>query len=111
MTSTTVSELNQEDFDREILQSDRPVLVDFWADWCQPCHVLAPTIDELAEEYGGQIKVAKLDVDANQEIASRLGISSIPTVILFRDGQIANKFVGVTPKQAFVEALEAVAML
>ena len=109
MASTNVLHLTDQDFDHEVLESDGPILVDFWADWCQPCHIVAPTIDELADDYVGRVKVAKLDVDANQGVAGRLGIRSIPTILLFKDGRIVNRFVGVTSKRAFAEALDAIA--
>ena len=99
-------EFTQDNFESEVLQSTEPVLVDFWADWCQPCHVLAPTIDELARDYAGRVKVGKVDTEANRELSLRFGISSIPTVILFKGGEIIRKFVGVRPKQEFVDELE-----
>ena len=99
-------EFTQDNFESEVLQSTEPVLVDFWADWCQPCHVLAPTIDELARDYAGRVKVGKVDTEANRELSLRFDISSIPTVILFKDGEIVRKFVGVRPKQDFVDELE-----
>ncbi len=93
-------------FETEVLQSDQPVLVDFWAEWCMPCRNLAPTIDELASEYSGKVKVGKLDTDANQETAVKYGVQSIPTIIVFRGGEIAKKFVGLTPKKNFAAALD-----
>jgi thioredoxin 1 len=107
MASDTVSEFTDSNFDAEVLQSDKPVLVDFWAEWCMPCRMLAPTIDELAEQYKGKVKVGKVDTDANREVSMKLGISAIPTIILFNNGEVVKKFVGVTPKQEFVTALDA----
>ncbi len=98
--------VTDENFDREVLQSDLPVLVDFWADWCGPCKVLGPTINELASEYRGKAKVAKLDVDSNT-IAGRFGIRSIPTVLLFEDGKVNRSYVGVQPKQQYQAGLDA----
>ena len=96
--------LNENNFDDEVLKSDKPVLVDFWATWCGPCRMLAPTIAKIAEEQEGKVKVCKLDVDEAQEIAIRYGISSIPTLMAFVDGEIRGRLVGVQPKGA-IEAL------
>jgi len=95
------SEFTDSNFDSEVIQSDQPVLVDFWAEWCMPCKMLAPTIDQLATQYEGKIKVGKVDTDANRETAMKFSISAVPTVILFQNGQVVRKFVGVTPKQEF----------
>jgi len=84
-------------FDAEVLQSDQPVLVDFWATWCGPCRVIAPTIEEIANEYEGRAKVVKLDVDNNPQAATRYGIRSIPTVLLFKDGRVVDQIVGSAP--------------
>jgi len=84
-------------FRKEVLKSKQPVLVDFWAQWCGPCHQIAPYIEQLAKEYGGKVKVAKLDVDANQVIARRYGIQSIPTMIIFEGGQPAQRITGANP--------------
>lgn len=97
-----VFELNAENFDREVLTSDRPVLVDFWADWCGPCRMLAPTIHEIAEEQS-DIKVCKVNVDEAEELAMRFGVMSIPTLIAFRDGKPIGQSVGVRPKQAILD--------
>lgn len=83
------------------------VLVDFWAPWCTPCKIIAPTVSELAEEYAGKIKVGKLNVDENQQVAGKLGIRSIPTLILFQDGKPVEQFVGVKPKSAFQKAINS----
>ncbi len=107
MASQTVVEFTDANFDSEVLQSDVPVLVDFWAEWCQPCRMLAPTIDQLADEYEGKAKIGKLDTDANREVAVKFGISAIPTVILFKGGEVEKKFVGLTPKDQFKQAIDS----
>lgn len=94
MASEHVREFTDQNFDDEVLKSDKPVLVDFWADWCVPCRMLAPTIEKLAGEYAGRVKVGKLDTDSNREASMKFGISAIPTVILFHNGQVKQKFVG-----------------
>jgi thioredoxin 1 len=90
-----------------VLQSSEPVLVDFWAEWCMPCRALAPTIEKLAKDYFGKIKVGKLDTDANRTVPLKYQISAIPTVILFKDGQVAQKFVGLRQERDFRQALDA----
>ena len=110
MASANVREFTDSNFESEVLNSEVPVLVDFWAEWCMPCRMLAPTIEKLADSYAGKVKVGKLDTDANREVAMKYGISAIPTVILFRNGQIAQKFVGMRPERDFKEALDSVAV-
>lgn len=95
--------LTESNFESEVLKSDKPVLVDFWADWCGPCKMLAPTIEQIADENEGTIKVGKVNVDDEAELAQRYGIVSIPTVILFKNGEESKKSVGFVPK----ETLEA----
>jgi thioredoxin 1 len=106
MASRTVVEFTDSNFQSEVLDSDVPVLVDFWAEWCMPCRMLAPTIDELAEEFDGRAKVGKLDTDSNRDVSIRFGITAIPTVILFQNGQVTKKFVGLTNKNDLRAALE-----
>ncbi len=98
--------VNDENFDKEVLQSDIPVLVDFWAEWCGPCKVVGPTIEALASDYKGKIKVAKLDIDSSPEAAGRFGVRSIPTLIMFKDGQAQQAAVGVKPKGLLAELIE-----
>ena len=107
MAAENVMELTDENFENEVLKSDKPVLVDFWADWCMPCKMLGPTIEKLAKDYAGKVKVGKVDTDANRDVSMRFGISAIPTVILFKDGKIAQKFVGLRKEQEFKEVLDA----
>ena len=96
--------LSESNFEKEVLQSEIPVLVDFWATWCGPCRMLAPTIAKIAEEQAGKVKVCKLDVDEEPEIAARYGIASIPTLMVFRSGVVVKASVGVQPKAA-IEAM------
>ncbi|MBR4472274.1 MAG: thioredoxin [Oscillospiraceae bacterium] len=92
--------LNTGNFETEVLKSELPVLVDFWATWCGPCRMLAPTISKIAEEYEGRVKVCKLDVDEEPAIAQKYGISSIPTLMVFKNGSVVQSTVGVVPKAA-----------
>jgi thioredoxin 1 len=105
--SKNVVEFNDSNFETEVLQSEQPVLVDFWAEWCMPCRMLAPTIDKIAEAYVGKVKVGKLDTDSNREVAMKYQISAIPTVILFKNGQVAQKFVGLKQEKEFKEAIDS----
>jgi thioredoxin 1 len=109
MAGPNTQTFEDDNFEQEVLQSDVPVLVDFWAEWCAPCKALAPVIDELADEYAGRVKVGKIDTDSNQQAAASYGISAIPTVILFQGGEIKEKFVGLRTKKDFQAALDQVA--
>ncbi len=95
-------------FEEEVVKSNLPVLVDFWASWCAPCRMIAPVVEELAKEYDGKLKVAKVDVDANQDIAGALGIMSIPTLLIFNGGKVADQLVGAVPKSMLVDKIERV---
>ena len=110
MNQTAAQPLTVEDanFGKQVLQSDKPVLVDFWAEWCGPCRALGPVIESLASDYDGRVRVAKVDVDANQQIAQQLGIRSIPTVILFDKGEIVESFIGVRPKTDYTSSLDRI---
>ena len=99
--------ITDDSFDAEVLQSDIPVLVDFWAPWCGPCRMLAPTIDEIAEEYDGKAKVGKLDTDASPQVATKLGVQSIPTLMVFKGGEVVERLVGVLPKEQITPKLDA----
>ena len=94
-------------FDQIVLQAETPVLVDFWAAWCAPCQMVAPIVDELAEEYSGRINFAKVDVDQNPKIATRYGIMSIPTLLIFKKGQPVSHIVGYRPKEELKQSLDA----
>lgn len=107
MAGENTLEITDQNFEDEVLKSDQPVLVDFWAEWCMPCRMLAPTIDKLAKDYAGRVKVGKLDTDANRDTAMKYGISAIPTVILFKNGEVAEKFVGLKSEKDFKDALDA----
>ncbi len=108
MASDAVVTLTDSTFEEEVLKSDVPVLVDFWASWCGPCLRIAPIIEELATELAGKVKVGKVDVDENQQSAINYGVQSIPTLILFKDGKIAERIVGAVPKRALQEAIRKV---
>jgi thioredoxin 1 len=109
MASANVMEFTTENWEKEVLQSDRPVLVDFWAPWCGPCRALAPTIDKLAEQYSGRLKVGKLNTDDNQDTAVRYGISGIPQVLLFRGGdEPRERVVGLTSEKELAKVIDRV---
>ncbi len=100
-------EFTDANFEQEVLKSDIPVLVDFWAVWCGPCKMIAPFVEELAGEYEGKAKIGKVDVDNNPNISMTYGIRSIPTLLIFRDGKIVDQIIGAIPKQAMAQKLDA----
>jgi len=100
--------LTQSNWEEEVLNSDIPVLVDFWAPWCGPCRMVAPVVSEIAEEYKGKLKVGKLNTDEEPEIAVRYGIMSIPTLMIFKNGEVVDQIIGAVPKEYLVEKLKQV---
>ncbi len=98
-------EFNDQNFDSEVLQSEAPVLVDFWAPWCGPCRMIAPLVEELAGEFLGSVKIGKVNVDDSPNTAATYGISSIPTIMIFKGGEVVDRFMGVQPKTRLVDAL------
>ena len=109
MAGPDTLEFTDANFEAEVLESDVPVLVDFWAEWCGPCKDLGPVIDELATEYQGRIKIGKLDTDANLHVSTQYGVSAIPTMILFQGGEIKEKIVGLRSKQDLASTLDSAA--
>lgn len=107
MAGANTLEFDDNNFGEHVLEADQPVLVDFWAEWCQPCKMLAATIDEVADTYEGKAKIGKLDIDTNKEVAMKFNISAIPTVLIFKGGEVAKQFVGLTRKEDIVEAMDA----
>jgi thioredoxin 1 len=98
-------EVNDSNFDEVVLKSDKPVMVDFWAEWCGPCRMIAPAVEEISKEFAGKAVVAKCDVDNSIGVAAKFGIRNIPTVLFFKDGKVADKQVGAVPKSHFVNKL------
>jgi thioredoxin 1 len=104
---STPVHITEQSFEREVLNTELPVLADFWAAWCEPCRMIAPIVEELARDYEGRLKVAKIDVDQNPDLASRYGIMSIPTLAVFKDGQVVSRIVGYAPKAELKRHIEA----
>lgn len=100
-------EVTDSNFEEEVLKSDKPVLVDFWAEWCGPCRMVGPIVDELAKEYDGKVVMAKMDVDSNPDTSVKFGIRNIPTILFFKNGEIADKQVGAVPKATLASKLDA----
>jgi len=100
-------EITDDNFETEVVNSDLPVLIDFWAVWCGPCKMIAPIVEELATEYDGKAKIGKLDVDSNQQTSIKYGVRSIPTLLLFKDGELKETIIGAVPKTNIVEKLKA----
>lgn len=100
-------EVNDANFDELVLKSDKPVLVDFWAEWCGPCRMVAPVVEELSQDYAGKLLVTKLDVDSNPEVAMKFGIRNIPTILFFKGGEVVDKHVGAAPKATLAAKVDA----
>lgn len=108
MASENVVTITDDNFEQEVTQSTIPVLLDFWAEWCMPCKMIAPTIDELADEYAGRVKIGKLDTDENRNVAVKLSISAIPTLMVFSDGELVKRLVGQQSKRDLKAVLDEV---
>ena len=105
---SAVQEINDKNFEIEVINSDIPVLIDFWAPWCGPCRAVGPVVDELAKDYAGKLKVVKMNVDDNPLTPSRFGVRSIPNLLLFKNGQVKDQIIGAVPKPTFVAAIDKV---
>lgn len=104
----TIQAVTDASFQADVIEASKtqPVIVDFWADWCRPCHMLSPTVEEIAREHAGKVKVVKLNVDQNMNVPGRFNIRGIPTLLLFKDGQVADQIVGAVPKEHIVKVIE-----
>ncbi len=107
MENSTVIKLDESNFDRELTQDDKPVIVDFWAEWCGPCKMIAPLLDEIAREKTGAVKVAKVNVDENQSLSFKYNIRAIPALLFFKNGQLRDQMTGVTSKKDLLNRIEA----
>ena len=99
--------ITDDNFEVEVTRSDKPVLIDFWATWCGPCRIIAPIVEELAVEYDGKVKIGKVDVDENQQIAIKFGVRSIPTLLIFIEGKVKDTIIGAVPKSQIITKLNA----
>ena len=106
MSSELIKHVSDASFDADVIQSGKPVLVDYWAEWCGPCKMIAPILDEVATGYGDKLQIAKMNVDENREVPAKFGIRGIPTLMLFKDGQIAASKIGALPKNKLIEWVE-----
>ncbi len=106
MANDNIIELNADNFQEEMSKDDRLLLVDFWAEWCGPCRMVAPVLDELADELGDKVRIGKLNVDQNQELSAQFQVQSIPTFVLFKGGEVADRMMGAMPKAAFEKFIE-----
>jgi thioredoxin 1 len=109
MAAPNIVALTQENFAAEVLKASTPVLVDFWAEWCGPCKMIGPVLDELADEYAGQVKIGKVDIDQQQALAAEYGVRAIPTLLLFHQGQVADQMVGLRSKKDLKASIARVA--
>ena len=109
MASPSIVTLTQENFSQQVLQSPGPVLVDFWAEWCGPCKMIAPLLDELADEYDGKVKIGKVNIDEQQNLAAEYGVRAIPTLLVFHHGEVADQIVGARSKRDLKASLDRVA--
>ena len=101
-------EITDDNFETEVIKSDKPVLIDFWAVWCGPCKLIAPIVEELSTEYDGKVKIGKLDVDSNQQTSIKFGVRSIPTLLLFKEGKLKETIIGAVPKKNIVDKLNSI---
>ncbi len=106
MASENVVTLTADNFEQDVIKSDQPVLVDFWAQWCGPCKMIAPVIDELADAYAGKAKIGKVDIDEHQSLAAQFGITSIPTLLVFKGGEVQDQIMGMRPKEDLAAAID-----
>ena len=106
--SENIHEFTDQSFDIDVVQADLPVLIDFWAVWCGPCKAIAPTIEEIAGDYAGKVKVGKLDVDQNQNTAMQYGVRSIPTLLIMKNGEVVSQIIGAVPKENITKALDEI---
>jgi thioredoxin 1 len=109
MAGTNIINLTQDNFSKEVLESSTPILVDFWAEWCGPCKMIAPVLDELAQEYDGRVKIGKVNIDNEQGLAAEYGVRAIPTLLLFQKGQVAEQIVGLKSKRDLKTSFDKVA--